>query len=228
MVLVLEYYTPKNENRNNEYLFCIRENINRKLFNEINIFVENGSTLPDDITSSGLVKIHNGDRKNIQGLIDFCNESLVGEICFIVNTDIFFDESINLVNERNIEGRFLALTRWNIVAQNKANFFDNQNGISVFSQDTWIFKSPIAIKDANFYMGKPGCDNKLAYLAKQAGLSVRNPSKGLKSYHLHLSNYRTYTPGGKETVPPPYLGIVATNNINRDPEYRWLGKNPEL
>lgn len=222
MILVIEYYTPSSEKRNEEYLKCIRENIKSKLFDNIHIFVEHGHELPEDITDEEIVFDHKEERKTFQDLFKFCNSFTEDTICVISNTDIIFDNSINYVNKDNIEGKFLCLTRWDILPDNNIRFFDNQAGIAHFSQDSWIFKTPVPIKNADFYMGKPGCDNKLAYLAMESKLDVRNPSKGIITKHLHLSQYRTYVPGGKETVVGPWVGVEPTNNINRESKKRLL------
>lgn len=55
----------------------------------------------------------------------------------------------------------------------------------------------------DFQLGKPGCDNRIAYLFKDAGLLPINPCKKIKSYHYHSSGFRTYTQ--KERIPRPYL-----------------------
>lgn len=220
MKLIIEYYTPKNEHRNNEYLFCIEKNIESKLFEEIHVFVEEGSELPKNLTEN--LKVHLDERKTFQDLFDFCNTNFPNEICIISNTDIIFDETINYINSNNIDGRFLCLTRWDVLPDGNMRFFENQSGISYFSQDSWIFKTPIPIDNADFFMGKPGCDNKLAYIADQAKMDVRNPSKGIITKHIHTSNYRTYTPGSTDTVPGPWMGIEATNNINRESQKRML------
>lgn len=220
MKLIIEYYTPENENRNKEYLYSIRQNILSKLFEEIHVFVEEGSELPIELSKDLIV--HLDKRKTFQDLFEFCN-TFDDELFVIANTDIIFDKTILYVNKNNIDGRFLCLTRWDLKSDNKLKFFDNKAGISYFSQDSWIFKTPIPILDADFYMGKPGCDNKLVYIADKAGMDVRNPSKGIITTHVHASNYRTYTSGSNQTVKGPWMGLEATNNINRESKKRMLG-----
>lgn len=221
MKLIIEYYKPSNDTRNSEYLYCIEKNIESKLFEQIHVFVEEGSVLPDILSKE--VIVHLDKRKTFQDLFDFCNIEFPDEICIIANTDIIFDGTIKYVNKNNIDGRFLCLTRWDILPDKKIRFFDNQSGIAYFSQDSWIFKTPIPIRDADFFMGKPGCDNKIAYIAHQSGMDVRNPSKGIITKHIHATNYRTYIPG-KDTVAGPWMGIEPTNNINRESKKRMLGK----
>ena len=85
----------------------------------------------------------------------------------------------------------------------------------VASQDCWIFKSPIKIDNrCDFLMGKPGCDNRVAQIYLENGFKVKNPSLQIKSYHLHLTGYRTYN--NSDIIPGPYLLLQPNDNINVD------------
>ena len=75
------------------------------------------------------------------------------------------------------------------------------------SQDVWAFKAPLPKVDAKFLMGKPGCDNRIAYEFRRAGLRVNNPAYSIMAAHLHMSQKRNYT-HGKDTVPGPYALVV--------------------
>jgi hypothetical protein len=206
--LIIEYYNPSNENRQKEYDFCVDKNINSKLFEQVIIFLEKGSVLPEYISSHKSVKVIEEERKTFQNLFDYCDENFKGDICVISNTDIIFDNTLKKINNDNIEGKMFCLTRWDILPNKTIRFFNNRQGIANYSQDSWIFKSPSNIKGADFHMGKPGCDNKMVYIAEQSGLVPSNPSMDIITKHLHTSNFRTYTPGGKETVSPPWWGLV--------------------
>jgi hypothetical protein len=208
MILIIEYYEPSNKNRKKEYEWCIEQNIASNLFDKIHIFVEEGSLLPMRFRKSSKVIHHLDKRKTFQDIFNYCNENFQDEICVIANTDIIFDDSLKKINDDNIEGKMFCLTRWDILPNGQIRFFNNKQGIANYSQDSWIFKSPIPIKDADFYMGKPGCDNKMVYIADQSGLVPSNPSMDIVTKHLHISNFRTYTPGGKETISPPWWGLV--------------------
>jgi hypothetical protein len=50
------------------------------------------------------------------------------------------------------------------------------------------------------------CDNRFAYELTQMGYILSNPSKRIKSYHVHTSNVRNYLENDKpkEIVPEPY------------------------
>ena len=104
--------------------------------------------------------------------------------------------------------RVFALSRWDVDSEGVEMLWNNGD-----SQDVWvIYGGPHEI-DAPYPMGVPGCDNALIHALRQAGFEVSNPSKTIRSYHLHLSNYRSYLDGGTgqgrggvkiERVPPPY------------------------
>ena len=208
MKLIIQYYTPNNEKRNSEYLYCINENMNSKLFDEIHIFVEEGSYL--NLKLNGDVIIHSDKRKNFQDLFKYCNDNFPNEICVISNTDIIFDETIKYINENNIDGKFLCLTRWEVLDDLSLEFYDDETqNRSYFSQDSWIFKSPIQISGVNFFMGVPGCDNRLAHEADKV-LDVINPSKLIITKHMHRSNFRNENRG---IIFNPKLGVEPIDNI---------------
>ena len=79
--------------------------------------------------------------------------------------------------------------------------------VATLSQDVWAFKAPLPKVDAKFLMGKPGCDNRIAYEFRRAGLRVNNPAYSIMAAHLHMSQKRNYT-HGKDTVPGPYALVV--------------------
>jgi hypothetical protein len=82
------------------------------------------------------------------------------------------------------------------------------------SQDTWIFKGGVnQVSGADFTMGIAGCDNAIAHLLEQHGYNVINPSRTIKTYHLHLTNIRNYTDisgNAIQRIQPPYKLINPT------------------
>ena len=100
----------------------------------------------------------------------------------------------------------MALTRWDIWSDGRARLTEVEG-----SQDSWIFKGKVVGVKGDFYIGKPGSDNRLAYEIKRGGYIVANPSISIKSYHLHISNYRPnsnqWFVSGK-FVNPPYLNVM--------------------
>ena len=193
-----EYWDCGNEDRNFEVITCINKNITSNLFDKIFIFSENKEErlLETPIITS---------RITYQYVFDNCIEG-INVFC---NSDIEFNETINLAeNIKNDE--FYALTRYedNMKLHKFDDPYEGQD-----SQDVWIWKDACKIKNANFTLGLPGCDNKIAYFAVMNMYKLKNPSLSIKTYHKHLTNIRDGSSSDlSKRLPPPYT-LVPVSKI---------------
>ena len=131
-------------------------------------------------------------------------KSYPDDVNIIANADIFFNETIEKA-KLIWTNTCYALTRWDY-KQGQAVFMNRKD-----SQDAWIFRgSPKNVK-ADFSLGIPGCDNRIAWEIKKAGYVVRNPSKTIQIIHLHETNLHTYT--SKDKIEEPYLFLEPTELI---------------
>jgi len=230
MNLLIEYFKSSNNQRDQEYLFCINQNINNDSIKKIFVFISDNSEFILKSDKIEIVKLDN--RPTFLDLFKFCNEKLNHEICIIANTDIFFDDTIKSLLNFNFENIFLSLTRWDVFYINNQwsmKFYDNpwwdcylQDGTKSveesittgqLSQDAWIFKSQVKLDErSNFLMGKPGCDNRISQIMNENEYDVRNPSKQIIIKHLHQTNYRTYT--NNDLILGPYLLIRPNDDLN--------------
>lgn len=169
-------FVPADENRRKEIEFCLKRNRESGYFKEV-------ITLNKQPTFAELFEI---------------TRSRPDDINIIANTDIFFDSTINEVKKIS-NNEAWALTRWNYLGDNRAEFFNRHD-----SQDVWVFRGAVRKEtDGNYLQGKAGCDNRLAFELKKAGYLVRNPSLSIRCYHYHLSEVRTFS--WADRVPEPYL-----------------------
>jgi hypothetical protein len=221
MILLIEYFTSTNKNRDLEYKTCIKENVNCNHFEKIVIFIsDEESNL--DVESEKIEIIKLKERPSFKFLFEWCNNNYDNKTCVIANTDIIFDETISNLKEKDIENQFLALTRWDLIVQDSKWYlrFFNHNWrekitMGMLSQDSWIFKTPIKIDDrSNFLMGKPGCDNRIVQIYHELGYNVKNPSMLIITKHLHASNYRTYN--NTDMVFGPYLLVEPTKDLESE------------
>ena len=123
----------------------------------------------------------------------------------ITNADIYFEE---LPIHPFSPSEVFALSRWDVRPDGQAYLWDHGD-----SQDTYvIYGGPHYIR-ADFPQGVAGCDNRLLHVLRTAGYTVTNPSKTIKTYHLHNVAWRSYLvdPNGKargqdkiERIPGPY------------------------
>lgn len=188
MNLFINTYTDKNEERNNELIKCLELN---KLNNpSFNIYELTG-------------------RPTFKDFFNIINSvTLPTDINIIINSDIYLPEGFNVNPEAN---DCFALSRWDVQPDGSAIHYNNSG-----SQDTWIFRGAIKmVEGANFFLGVPGCDNKIAYLLQQAGYRVTNPSLSIKTYHLHLSGIRYYDKPKKGVgiyrLPKPRVNVQITS-----------------
>lgn len=208
MNLIIEYFESENPVRKSEYIQTLYQNISNDLIERIFIFISDDSELK---VSSPKVKIVREEKRpTYRRFFEFCNETLDGEICVLSNADIVFDHTLKHVNDIDMNGVFLALTRWeNVIGRGKVPF---NNGSS---QDSWIFKAPVkTTEEMEFTLGRPGCDNRIALLMRDVGYTMKNPGNQIVGLHNHTSRYRTYTKD--ETVEGPYLGLVPNDNITSE------------
>ena len=215
--LLIEYHVPKNEERHEEYLTCLRENIRNVFIDKIHIFLESNRKRPpiDDPKivyvkpsrksfeeqkkaniseyDKGYLNKKEQSRASYSDYFRYARENLHGQSCIIANSDIFFDETLEVINGVDLKNTLICLSRWDIkkgLGGDAVRLFNRAD-----SQDSWIFTSPVNKKveeDATFFLGRVGCDNKLAWIAYEAGMKLTNPAKQIITKHLHQIDYRTY------------------------------------
>lgn len=222
--LIVNYYRDKNSERSMELNFCLLENLRNESLNKVIVI----SSEADYYKLLELVSEEEGLSEKIIPVITDVRPSF--NDYFMLLSKLFnSDDNINIITNLDIiipqesllyasfymptKNTCLALTRWDI-----KNGADYKNSSALYetpdSQDVWIFKGGVSqIAGATFSLGSAGCDNSIAYQLEQAGYNVLNPSKTIKTYHLHLTNIRNYTNivgHAIERIPPPYKLLHPT------------------
>jgi len=182
--LFYNYYKAKTKERQKEIDFCLHKNLSNNFLNTI--IIESQENLTYNFFFDTINKFSIGNDINI-----------------ICNSDIFFDESIALCSSIN-KNECIALSRWEYKGDNQIKFLERED-----SQDTWIFRGFIKNIYGDFTLGKPGCDNRIAYEIEKAGYKIINPARQIKTYHVHNSNIRNYNIKNYQSqlVPGPYKTI---------------------
>jgi hypothetical protein len=189
--LFINYWSSPIHDRNKEILETISKNINLNIFNNIIIFTEQDS-VKDLKIFKNKCEIIVGSRKMYQDIFDYSNIFFSSEydINILANSDIEFNETIKLLNDIN-KNDFIVLTRYNRPDNTIEKSF--LPDMLSDSQDVWCWKGFTKLINCNYYLGIPGCDNKIAFNAFDQGYDVRNPSLSIIVYHNHDTNSRPGT-----------------------------------
>lgn len=190
--LVTCYYEPANGKRLEEIRRCLQKNVDNDMIGCVYLLNDRMYDMGFLEDVGGKVKQlvvddDNRERLSFKYAFDFCNRELKEGLCIIANSDIYFDETLMFLDEVDFVNTktLIALSRYD-----NGRLFNNP-----FSQDCWIFRAPIGFdtEELNFKFGILGCDNVIAEVFRKNGYYVANPSKVIRSHHMHQSNYRTYT-----------------------------------
>ncbi|MBF83864.1 MAG: hypothetical protein CL489_05240 [Acidobacteria bacterium] len=237
-VILTEYFRSTHTGRQKEITKSIEVNCRIPQTKRVVLFMDSETRFPDELkrvlSTENFNKIevvrhpvcsqcgHSRQRSTYADFFSYVNEHLNGELCVLCNNDISFDDSLDQIKtakDFNLEDHFICLTRWDVMRDNSLKFKQPVR-IRKNSQDAWIFKPPLPAKmleKGGFYMGRPGCDGMVSYLATISGLKVFNPSETVKAKHLHLSKYRTYDRKHRMGGDDIYICTFPTDQIQFDP-----------
>ncbi len=198
--LFINFYIDQRNDRQQELLFCLQDNIGNGLIDNIFILGD-----PSNIPYGTIGKIRIIPFTARPTYSDFFevinNNSLVLDINIISNSDIFFDETLKLLSNIK-ENECYALSRWNMNPNGSITLFERRD-----SQDVWVFRGHVPDSiPGNFSLGKPGCDNRIAHEIQSANYRIYNPCLSIRTIHFHNTEVRNFDWNNEaEKVQPPYL-----------------------
>jgi hypothetical protein len=153
-------------------------------------------------------------------LFELAARDFPGQICAIANSDISFDASLAAVEPLLSRPSVLvALTRWD---DDTAPSMEGRVDPVTWrfysqSQDAWIFRAgALPSFHADFQLGVPRCENRLAFEAARAGIVIRNPALSIKARHHHATNLRTWK--RTDHYRGPLLFPRLTTSVEDGPE----------
>jgi len=219
--LLTTLYPVRSAERRAELMHCIETNLRNPYVEDVTIFME----CVEGVDAEWLLSLHAsfGERMTLLPIdhrttyadyFVYANEKLAGQMVLICNTDIFYDESLRLVERfafpMNPSSFMLAITRYNYHPVSKKSDLQGwEVGGNCGSQDTWIFKAPIRKFNWDITVGVIGCDSLLAQRAQEAGIALANPAVNIRTHHLHQVNERNDAPEGKTYWQhPEYRGVT--------------------
>lgn len=189
IILITQFYKPKWNLRYQEIKECLKKNLENKYISKIYLFCEEKYNFEeifynDNVNLSKIEQIPS-KRLTYKKAFEFSNK-FPNQLKILANSDIYFDNSLQKLHELNFNKLFLSITRYNL--NNGKITLEN---MPERSQDSWIWKDKLYIGNFNDYnedgikLGIWGCDNRINYIVKESGYTVKNYCKDIITYHLH-------------------------------------------
>ncbi len=205
--LFTTWYEERVPQRRSEYELCIQANLACRVLNGVIVLDESGHLAVCEPSAMVFPIVTRPTYADFFSWIN--NVAGPNDLSIIANTDMAFDDSLAMLLEFDWPERTVfALSRWDVLVDGTAKLFEHGD-----SQDCWIFKGKVPERIGQFPIGVYDCDNKIAWELQQAGYRVLNPSLSLKTYHHHLSGYRSYEqkPAPDYGIRPPFLYVEPEN-----------------
>ncbi len=212
-----------NDQRWNEFRFCLHKNSQNKLIDSIYIAIEMDDNNQEHLSRykevgslSEKIFVHTiKNRPTFKYLFSFCNNKPAKWI--VSNGDIYFPESntkkLELLSKKDYNKEFFVLTRYNILNEMKEKI----RGINILydglklrtmwlnggSIDSWIFETPFDFSKINLDigLGQPHCDQMMNYQLSKIR-KVSNPCLSVISIHKHSGWYPWYNKLNSKGVRP--------------------------
>lgn len=218
--LIVQYYRSVDPARQVELDTCLRNNLVNQFISKVHLLTEEKFDFVQFPNVDKIVQRVVGERLTFEMAFSYANDfDSEGDLIWILsNADIYFDESLKLVEWEYLDGVVYALTRHDVQADGAIKLVDS--AFAHGCQDAWFFRSPLPLNSmfTQFYLGIPGCDNRIANEFIQAGSKVINPAYLLRSLHLDLTRNADIWERDKEyaslmtdesivtgqVAPPPY------------------------
>ncbi len=183
--LMSGWFKSAKESRQKEIDACLMNNLNNKEIERVFVLCE--EHCPIEHPKLTFIPINQRPTYNdfFAAMNTYAEANVISILC---NGDIYFDEeNARKLRGVNFSNRALALSRWEVDINSRPKHFAYE-----WSQDTWIFRGKIKDIHCDTILGVMQCDNRLAFEMNKAGYQVANPSRDIKTFHIHQTGERTY------------------------------------
>lgn len=200
------YYSDNDPYRKNEIDSCLKKLVENQCVSQLFVVTESENVLP--YSSASTVKIQSDVRPTFAHVFSLVDQySHDSDVNVILNSDCFFLETAALEIINIDENSAYCISRVEVKSMEpltirKLKTIKNWSRHSD-TQDAWIIRGkPKKGMFLDYYFGKPGCDNRLAYELQNAGYDIVNPRTKISIFHYHTTELHRY--GEPDRVPEPY------------------------
>ncbi len=199
--LITMLYNETNPRRIQEYKTCLENNLRHSSIASIHVLYD---TLKDDGRNEMLayLKTRNVSISYIRGRPSFiscfelANAMFPASKVMLTNADIYFNDTLKILESYSLQDKFLAITRKEVGADGRLSYMRGNayRGREEGSADTWIFQTPIPLFERqDILLGTVFCEIELNYQVDKLGLAVINPYFTIDCLHVHLTPQRHWT-----------------------------------
>lgn len=208
--VIYNYCTSSHPQRQQEYDLCVLKNAQNPHVSTCHVFVENNDKEALNRVTSQLDALV--QRKIRQVPIErqmlysdafrYANDNLQGEVVVIQNADIYIEDdktagetAEKMTNLRNVA---LALTRHehdkcnHVRPQCNCPFMQSRY---IGSHDSIWFVAPVddaVVARVQHKQNMWGAENNVIVALESSGMTVKNPSRDVRVYHVHKSGFRPW------------------------------------
>ncbi|MBE1291334.1 MAG: hypothetical protein GJ677_02480 [Rhodobacteraceae bacterium] len=200
LVLFLPFYTPRDPQRSQELLGCLKKNLDCGVFSHVYLLQDDDTVLP--FQNEHLTVLRLSSRPTYLDWVRYSKQLCPDAISVLANSDIHFQEDITkLYDLFELDPKaFVALSRYD---KRGSENVPHQN--PHWSQDTWAFLPAAEVprsmeRQLDIALGTPRCDNKIAYVFSLNGFEVYNPFHDITSIHVHETELRYYDKKGDTSI----------------------------
>lgn len=171
--LIVQYYAESRQDRKQELDYCLRKNLADDRIACVHD-LQSAAAPPDDVRSHPkYVQSEPSDWLTFARAFRYANDNLAGQFVALANLDVFLADEFPVDKLPTMAPNVvLALSRWEYDPESNRMWLDPTFAKydMAFSQDVWVFRSPIQVESCDFKLGVLGCDHAIAH-------------------RLHVSNY---------------------------------------
>lgn len=190
--LFVEYIKVKDNNRQSEFDYCYFNYLKNDYFD--NIYVITKEQLPEINDKVHIIQPI-GNRTNYQTIFNLPETHGDDKLNFISNSDIYFDDSIKLLDNKITNDIAIGISR--TYPEDDFYFINNfhVNGKAApGSNDVWCWRGKSKVTNADFPIGYTASDCRIMQCFIEAGYKVYNPAIDISIWHKHKERGKPIPP----------------------------------
>lgn len=181
MHLVTGVWVSPNDRRMMELMECLDANLKNSYITSVQLVIQQPTDefmttmsappnqgvrwLADRLVHPKVKLVQLGRRPTFEQLFGYAADEAPGRMAIVASSDLAFDNSLEAIQKMDLEKTLVCLS-----AGGGKNGFPPE-----VAQAAWIFRAPLPKFPCDWHPGQLGSDNKLAWAAAKADLTIVNP-----------------------------------------------------